>query len=311
MGKFYFLNHSSCTNLCLIEEGYFCINGGPDGSICFNRCGDGKDADGTHSCDDGNLHPDDGCDEECELEAGFDCTPITFPTDCVEECDGTWWRFLVCDDGGSPGCTSCDATDDTYDCSLPSLCGAGDACGNTYDAASRNCEDLSARHDDRYWFDGCDWQCNYEAGFTCVKDGSSIDTCTEDCGDGFDMWYYECDDGNTAAGDGCDGNCEIEYGYECFDGNPNQADTCQEICGDGIDLYNYWCDDGNYESGDGCDVYCRIERGWSCTGGDSVTPDTCTEICGDGIDLQYYECDDGNLEDDDGCSSTCEIETGW
>jgi len=39
-----------------------------------------------------------------------------------------------------------------------------------------------ARNDDRYWFDGCDWQCELEDGFECTRDGAGITTCVEICG---------------------------------------------------------------------------------------------------------------------------------
>ena len=110
-----------CSSLCILELGYYCINGGPDGSTCFEACGDGRDELGTHACDDGNLHPDDGCDAECNLEGAlWDCTPITFPTVCVEECDGTFMRLLECDGGAL-----CDATCTPIfpaDCTLPGYC---------------------------------------------------------------------------------------------------------------------------------------------------------------------------------------------
>lgn len=32
----------------------------------------------------------------------------------------------------------------------------------------------------------------------------------EICGDGLNLGYYECDDGNLVSGDGCDSNCNKE-----------------------------------------------------------------------------------------------------
>jgi len=32
------------------------------------------------------------------------------------------------------------------------------------------------------------------------------------------MGYYECDDGNTNANDGCGTDCKVEYGYACENG---------------------------------------------------------------------------------------------
>lgn len=40
------------------------------------------------------------------------------------------------------------------------------------------------------------------------------------CGDGRNFGMYECDDANLVNGDGCDSNCKVEYGYECYNGSP-------------------------------------------------------------------------------------------
>ena len=63
------------------------------------------------------------------------------------------------------------------------------------------------------------------------------------CGDGVQDAGEECDDGNTADGDGCGHSCRIER------------------CGDGlIQLANgESCDDGNTTNGDGCDATCHTE----------------------------------------------------
>ena len=93
-----------------------------------------------------------------------------------------------------------------------------------------------------------------EAGYVC--NGGNYwraDFCYEICGDGLDIGFYDCDDGNIIDGDGCDASCVIELGYTCTGGTPATADVCTEICGDGIDLFNYPCDDGNLVNGDGCD----------------------------------------------------------
>ena len=95
------------------------------------------------------------------------------------------------------------------------------------------------------------------------------------CGDGRDYRYYECDDGDTTSGDGCDASCSIELGYTCTGGTTTAADNCVEICGDGVDLMNYACDDGNLVNGDGCTSTCTIEPGWACEGGTRDFADYC------------------------------------
>ena len=66
------------------------------------------------------------------------------------------------------------------------------------------------------------------------------------CGDGaLDLASgEECDDGNTAGGDGCDAACQLEpVGATCGDGT--------------MDAYEV-CDDGNTTNGDGCSPTCNF-----------------------------------------------------
>lgn len=68
----------------------------------------------------------------------------------------------------------------------------------------------------------------------------------------------ECDDGNSASGDGCDSTCRVEPNYQCT------LTDCY-LCGNGYVEPTEGCDDGNFESGDGCSAeLCRIERGYRC-----------------------------------------------
>ena len=121
-------------------------------------CGDGLDVLGTHECDDGNLHDEDGCDENCVYEpVNFDCgTPIAFPTVCTEYCDGNWMRFLECD--GAPFCDGACTTLPDIECTVPALV-CTEICGNSIKTPGKACEDGSGRGDDRLVFDGCDWLC--------------------------------------------------------------------------------------------------------------------------------------------------------
>ncbi len=49
----------------------------------------------------------------------------------------------------------------------------------------------------------------------------------EVCGDGFLISkVFECDDGNTANGDGCSSACLIETGYRCKNGSDSSASAC-------------------------------------------------------------------------------------
>ncbi len=73
------------------------------------------------------------------------------------------------------------------------------------------------------------------------------------CGDGVISGNEQCDDGNTADGDGCSHTCMLEGGV-----TPS--------CGDGILEAGEGCDDGNTVGGDGCSAVCQSEStGLPCT----------------------------------------------
>ncbi|MBI5504505.1 MAG: hypothetical protein HY899_06865, partial [Deltaproteobacteria bacterium] len=85
-----------------------------------------------------------------------------------------------------------------------------------------------------------------------------LDTLTCVCGDADVDALEECDDGNTAADDGCGPTCLLEF------------------CGDGIDNNVVeQCDDANTAANDGCGPTCLVE------------------FCGDTLVNGIEECDDG------------------
>jgi len=101
--------------------------------------------------------------------------------------------------------------------------------------------------------------------------------------------------------DGCDSNCEIEFGFDCA-GNPS---SCESTCGDGDTASDENCDDGNVLSGDGCSSVCEPEFGYVCGANGCVTN------CGDAKNAGPEHCDDGNKVNGDGCSNVCYIEKGY
>ena len=146
------------------------------------------------------------------------------------------------------------------------------------------------------------------------------------CGDGaVNPPYEECDDGNAASGDGCEGDCAWTCkeaadcgdndpcdgyetcdvtGHRCLEGDPPPNDTkCSkdgivgrcvahhcipEKCGNGAVDELEECDDGNLSDNDACLITCRLNT------------------CGDGhVRAGVEECDDGNRLDGDGCESDC------
>ncbi len=146
------------------------------------------------------------------------------------------------------------------------------------------------------------WMLDPTATYTPPKCGNGISNETSWLPSGTGV-VEGCDDGNTAAGDGCSSTCAVETGWACS-GSPSM---CAPVCGDGLLTGAEQCDDGDTDPGDGCSHTCTIEPGFSCLG----HPSTCVAICGDGLVVNGEGCDDGNLVDGDGCSSTCTVEQGW
>ena len=130
------------------------------------------------------------------------------------------------------------------------------------------------------------------------------------CGDGkINQADEQCDDGNTASGDGCTANCrQIEANFAC----PTPGQTCvstvsvatQDLAG------HRTCDDGNTNPEDGCDATCKLEPGWDC----EVAGELCVPHCGDGMIVGDEECEFYNgaaPAAGNGCSIDCRIEPGW
>ena len=100
------------------------------------------------------------------------------------------------------------------------------------------------------------------------------------CGDGFISADEECDGGDLAlgeniAGDGCDLQCQLEDGFDCF-GEPSE---CNSICGDNIIVGDEACDDGAQNS--------------------DTTPDACREDC------TLSGCSDGVLDSIESAEDLC------
>ena len=62
----------------------------------------------------------------------------------------------------------------------------------------------------------------------------------------------QCDDGNTASGDGCSSVCQIEQEL--------QEEPAVPVCGNIIIEEGEQCDDGNTANGDGCSSVCQTEE---------------------------------------------------
>jgi cysteine-rich repeat protein len=160
-----------CAADCTPEAGYYCTG---EPSVCNTNCGDGVVAggeqcddggesatcdanctvascgDGTINttageiCDDGGTADGDGCDVDCLVELGYECTgePSTCQVDCG---DGIVFGGEECDDGGETA--ACDAN-----CTFAS-CGDGDLNAT----AGETCDDGNTTSGD-----GCDATCQSE-----------------------------------------------------------------------------------------------------------------------------------------------------
>lgn len=91
--------------------------------------------------------------------------------------------------------------------------------------------------------------------FVGADSGAGGDDGNDGCGDGDVASDEECDDENTAAGDGCDAACAIESGFSCTD----EPSECARTVGNGDVDPGETCDDGNVEAGDGCSDTGQIE----------------------------------------------------
>ncbi|WP_431603497.1 DUF4215 domain-containing protein [Corallococcus macrosporus] len=116
-------------------------------------------------------------------------------------------------------------------------------------------------------------------------------------GDGRIQPGEQCDDGNTASGDGCSSTGTVEAGYLC--NVPGNACSLASLCGNGAVNTGELCDNGG-TAGNGCTATCDLS------------------LCGNGVfnNQQYPSyaqeiCDDGNRFEGDGCSRQCEVEPGF
>ena len=307
-----------CSSDCTVEDGFDCVG---DPSVCNSSCGDGTVA-GSENCDDGNTDSGDGCSSLCEIESGYVCItgPAAGPCETVTPnvqtvCDdGTVAGDEICDDGNTAdndGCSASCALEVGYVCVSGPEAGpcttGGNAsvepkCGDSIVVGNEFCDDGNVVSGD-----GCSATCMIEDGYICVN-GPTAGPCTPTgnvqtvCGDGTIAGDEDCDDSNTASGDGCSATCEVETGFTCV-GEPS---NCASNCGDGAITGSEACDDGNAVDGDGCTA-CVIDSGYSCVN----EPSECSSSCGDGTIAGAEVCDDGNAVDGDGCSSSCVVESGY
>jgi len=304
------VNGDGCSVGCEVEEGYACGSSGCTPVVTF-KCGDGAVNNGEQ-CDDGGNADADGCSATCKHEDGYTCPTPGRACTKNETCgDGVLGANEQCDDGSrapGDGCNGFCRLEEFFECKKPGMpCTSTVVCGDRRvdTRAGEGCDDGNT-----VGGDGCSADCQRsEPGYSCPTTASVGGPCTPalaPCGDSVAAYDEECDDGNTAAGDGCSPTCTEEPGYRC-----PRPGRCVPIvaCGDGKLGPGEACDDGNTLPGDGCTPTCALQADYACPA--AGMPCVSTVVCHDGNVNGSEQCDDRNNLAGDGCSPTCQVEVGW
>ena len=177
---------------------------------CLQICGDGILA-STESCDDGNIISGDGCSAACKTEPNFECFSRRGPR-MAQECSPASPRTNGVQGGRNE---------------TSSLV----VCGDGHRDTVEGCDDGNQRSGD-----GCSARCAVEEGYSCRAPPagpggrSHRQHCAPVCGDGRRIAPEDCDDGNTAGGDGCSAACSVEPGWGCAGGSRGR-DVCRRDTG--------------------------------------------------------------------------------
>jgi cysteine-rich repeat protein len=261
------------------------------------RCDTYDDAQGAldERCDDSNANTGDGCSSTCQIEAGYACSGT--PSLCMQRPAGDLCSNALPLEAGSmvdfamlqrnaqyangpdayfkrevaPGSVlrlrgevSGEAYVQVYE---SDYCDGRD----NYDYRSYRVQgptfELSWQRDSRTEFDE-------SAVVTMVVSSSSIGAnvlaltdvrvVAPGCGDGIRQYTEACDDGNSAANDGCSATCVVENGFVC-DQYSERAMCHRIVCGDAIvDSPAEACDRGPDVANDGCSDICQQDSGSLC-----------------------------------------------
>ncbi len=364
-------NHApgdGCSAFCQLEYpcdtdadcffGMYCKN-----HFCVLACGNAVlEPKYGEQCDDGNNTAGDGCAADCKIESGGHtacvnaaCVNVLGPginqcgtnADCMKNDHLSCVVVNACSITPGPGSDLCNKG---LDCSQMHLACVGLTCQGVPGPGSNTCT-ANGNECTQLQHVAC-------VGSACtVVNGAGTNTCSTNasclawkCGNGIlePQGAEQCDDGNTAAGDGCSSACKLEHidlcpnnkvdpGEQCDDGNSVDGDGCTQfcqletsLCGNGVldPQAGEQCDDNNRTAGDGCSATCKLENvglcgnskidpGEQCDDGNKTNGDGCTQfcqlessLCGNGVLEPHVgeQCDDNNLTNGDGCSATCKLE---
>src|SRR4051812_46075500 len=143
----------------------------------------------------------------------------------------------------------------------------GPVCNDGKVEAPETCDDSNSKPGD-----GCDGNCQLEAGWECPTAGEDCEKLPGtpgECGNGKLEPGETCDLGKDSAGKnlndgnaGCLASCKVVNGWSCP--GPNQACTRNAFCGDGVvsSILGEQCDDGTNDGAHGCEVDCKRITGW-------------------------------------------------
>jgi len=139
---------------------------------------------------------------------------------CACECAHASCPAFVCGDGVLNGNEECDLGQQELILDVRSPDGCSNDC-------KVQCGWTCTQHCHGDW-----WECDPVYKISGVQTSAIPGICSKNdfCGDGgVDEEFEECDDGNRAIGDGCDGNCHLETNYQ----NKGQLYDCQNVARNG------------------------------------------------------------------------------
>jgi cysteine-rich repeat protein len=334
-----------CNSVCRVENGFSCdsdtgfdVTGDEacDSTLCdesetppaceaTETCGNGV-LEANEGCDDGNNGDFDNCDAACLVE---DQAPCNLGDNAGLFGDASC-QSGVCDESAEPTpicvsefvstTTSTTSTTTMTDPSTtttlvePSTTTLPDPSTTTTIMASTTSSTMPEITGACCHAKGCSEvtavECagNFEG--TYLGDDTScteIGACFAECGNGCIEPGEECDDADTANGDGCDEDCAEENCWNCSTGQvtgdsipavcegggPSQCEedaSCSE-CGNNEIEAGEQCDDGDTVSQDCCSPTCQYVSGGSA--------------CPNGIFCDGAETCDGSGNCNDGADPTC------
>jgi cysteine-rich repeat protein len=257
-------------------------------------CGDGVII-APEECDDDDLTPGDGCDQNCEIEDGFECTGE--PSVCVEVCnDGIQTASEPCDDGDD---------DDLDGCTTQCVVG-------------RVCDVAAFPGGDRFAVDPATGHCYVSFDGTTTTFGAAQASCLASTG------YLATVTTTT----------ENDVFVTVLNPAENPWIGADEIGNDTDNIFNWVTDEDfvpatfeNFATGQPDDDVGSGGTGeclhilnaageWNDTNCANPTSFVVGQVCeyepsscGDSLVQPGEECDDSNQTDGDGCSRLCQIET--